>query len=70
MDDIKSLISTDEFKANLCNKINRHIDIPLVGENTEGVVFRAIIDVLIATINDEELKNEKSLGTFFSLWCD
>lgn len=47
MSDIIKLLDNQMFKESLVDAINKAIDIPIIGEDVEGKIFKALLDVIL-----------------------
>lgn len=53
MDELDILINVlkrEDFKTLLVNRINTNVNIPIVNETTEGVIFNSLYDIIIETV--------------------
>ena len=47
---INNILKDVKFKELLDKKINEHVDIPMINEDTEEKVFTAILDIVVSTM--------------------
>ncbi len=47
---INNILKDVKFKELLVKKINEHVDIPMINEDTEEKVFTAILDIVVSTM--------------------
>lgn len=53
MDEFDILIDVlkrEDFKKLLVNRINENVNIPIVNESAEGVIFTSLYDIIIETV--------------------
>ena len=46
------LLENEVFQENLIEKLNKHVDIPFIGEKREGKIFKALYKILLESLDD------------------